>query len=135
MTVRPQAGAGDSRAVVRTTQETPATMIHPAPRSCGTWVHSSATPRVGSPAPTSSPCSEWKTPLAVEKTPKWGAPARDRSEPTTAQLKTGSRRYSTSHEARMQPWATSCRRSKIARSEEHTSELQSQSNLVCRLLL
>src|SRR2546427_2351186 len=27
------------------------------------------------------------------------------------------------------------RRWKIARSEEHTSELQSQSNLVCRLLL
>src|SRR2546427_9026785 len=26
-------------------------------------------------------------------------------------------------------------RSRIARSEEHTSELQSQSNLVCRLLL
>src|SRR3989475_8588651 len=29
-------------------------------------------------------------------------------------------------------WARSCRAS---RSEEHTSELQSQSNLVCRLLL
>src|SRR2546430_10866010 len=27
------------------------------------------------------------------------------------------------------------RKEKIARSEEHTSELQSQSNLVCRLLL
>src|SRR2546430_8789009 len=27
------------------------------------------------------------------------------------------------------------RRSTVARSEEHTSELQSQSNLVCRLLL
>src|SRR2546430_12537800 len=27
------------------------------------------------------------------------------------------------------------RRSAVARSEEHTSELQSQSNLVCRLLL
>src|SRR5688572_32413670 len=29
----------------------------------------------------------------------------------------------------------SCVRSNITRSEEHTSELQSQSNLVCRLLL
>src|SRR2546427_7092767 len=28
-----------------------------------------------------------------------------------------------------------CIRGKIVRSEEHTSELQSQSNLVCRLLL
>src|SRR5688572_31344071 len=28
-----------------------------------------------------------------------------------------------------------CARSTISRSEEHTSELQSQSNLVCRLLL
>src|SRR5256886_4990445 len=28
-----------------------------------------------------------------------------------------------------------CQHSKIERSEEHTSELQSQSNLVCRLLL
>src|SRR5205085_11699710 len=35
------------------------------------------------------------------------------------------------------PAATSCRRAgrKSARSEEHTSEPQSQSNLVCRLLL
>src|SRR2546430_4143212 len=31
-------------------------------------------------------------------------------------------------------WAT-CRRLNASRSEEHTSELQSQSNLVCRLLL
>src|SRR2546427_9319063 len=28
-----------------------------------------------------------------------------------------------------------CGRERVARSEEHTSELQSQSNLVCRLLL
>src|SRR2546427_7479523 len=28
-----------------------------------------------------------------------------------------------------------CTREKLVRSEEHTSELQSQSNLVCRLLL
>src|SRR5690606_39505934 len=31
--------------------------------------------------------------------------------------------------------ATSCRNPKILRSEEHTSELQSRENLVCRLLL
>src|SRR2546427_9049196 len=30
---------------------------------------------------------------------------------------------------------TTCRRAFTRRSEEHTSELQSQSNLVCRLLL
>src|SRR2546430_5534367 len=28
-----------------------------------------------------------------------------------------------------------CQKAKLGRSEEHTSELQSQSNLVCRLLL
>src|SRR2546430_11553093 len=32
-------------------------------------------------------------------------------------------------------WCPRRRRSRSARSEEHTSELQSQSNLVCRLLL
>src|SRR5688572_33483190 len=32
-------------------------------------------------------------------------------------------------------WAIWSRSSQSARSEEHTSELQSQSNLVCRLLL
>src|SRR2546430_13647659 len=31
--------------------------------------------------------------------------------------------------------AAPCARSALSRSEEHTSELQSQSNLVCRLLL
>src|SRR2546430_8043827 len=36
--------------------------------------------------------------------------------------------------ARMQPRQRSRQRG-LARSEEHTSELQSQSNLVCRLLL
>src|SRR2546430_6687891 len=33
------------------------------------------------------------------------------------------------------PWASDTSRSRARRSEEHTSELQSQSNLVCRLLL
>src|SRR2546427_2060498 len=32
-------------------------------------------------------------------------------------------------------WKTLCSSEEPARSEEHTSELQSQSNLVCRLLL
>src|SRR2546427_2792525 len=32
-------------------------------------------------------------------------------------------------------WRPECRASLAPRSEEHTSELQSQSNLVCRLLL
>src|SRR5688572_31164977 len=34
-----------------------------------------------------------------------------------------------------QPWSQRRRRWLAGRSEEHTSELQSQSNLVCRLLL
>src|SRR2546430_8777192 len=34
-----------------------------------------------------------------------------------------------------QPWAAELQKQRAARSEEHTSELQSQSNLVCRLLL
>src|SRR5688572_31532009 len=33
------------------------------------------------------------------------------------------------------PWAAATGRCAASRSEEHTSELQSQSNLVCRLLL
>src|SRR2546430_8216800 len=37
------------------------------------------------------------------------------------------------HDARSE--LVSLRRNELARSEEHTSELQSQSNLVCRLLL
>src|SRR2546430_7820269 len=34
-----------------------------------------------------------------------------------------------------QPWIARSRADLVARSEEHTSELQSQSNIVCRLLL
>src|SRR2546430_6971057 len=33
------------------------------------------------------------------------------------------------------PWSETTKTSVLSRSEEHTSELQSQSNLVCRLLL
>src|SRR2546430_8693944 len=41
-----------------------------------------------------------------------------------------------SHPARVSPQARpACARPAVERSEEHTSELQSQSNLVCRLLL
>src|SRR5256885_9891934 len=36
---------------------------------------------------------------------------------------------------RMQPAAPRCSRGRAERSEEHTSELQSPCNLVCRLLL
>src|SRR2546430_9134381 len=38
-------------------------------------------------------------------------------------------------EARPGPERERARRHRVIRSEEHTSELQSQSNLVCRLLL
>src|SRR2546427_5801047 len=40
---------------------------------------------------------------------------------------------SSDHQAMSPAWAADGRR--FSRSEEHTSELQSQSNLVCRLLL
>src|SRR2546430_6319473 len=36
---------------------------------------------------------------------------------------------------RQQPWGARSISAAVSRSEEHTSELQSQSNLVCRLLL
>src|SRR5688572_31395507 len=44
-------------------------------------------------------------------------------------------RPSTSLNGVRMPHFASARRSRRPRSEEHTSELQSQSNLVCRLLL
>src|SRR2546430_12467694 len=46
----------------------------------------------------------------------------------------GRRRDGTRHRHRAHPRAHDTRL-RVARSEEHTSELQSQSNLVCRLLL
>src|SRR2546427_1023392 len=39
------------------------------------------------------------------------------------------------HQTGLAPFFAPCRALSAARSEEHTSELQSQSNLVCRLLL
>src|SRR5256886_4951290 len=51
-------------------------------------------------------------------------------------IDTGSACGYNSHQARTAGWVLRFdRRSPAARSEEHTSELQSQSNLVCRLLL
>src|SRR2546427_9012496 len=53
----------------------------------------------------------------------------------------GERRGATTHSARWSPPANACKtlvkclHGPTPRSEEHTSELQSQSNLVCRLLL
>src|SRR2546430_11429248 len=46
-----------------------------------------------------------------------------------------SRCTATSRRERISWWPCTAIRSRPARSEEHTSELQSQSNLVCRLLL
>src|SRR2546430_12764210 len=47
--------------------------------------------------------------------------------------------YRESRDEALSNWLTSCvaasSRGRSCRSEEHTSELQSQSNLVCRLLL
>src|SRR2546430_13216155 len=51
-----------------------------------------------------------------------------------AQLSISRRHSRHRHARRGRTGATTLRRS-VARSEEHTSELQSQSNLVCRLLL
>src|SRR2546427_2094451 len=44
-------------------------------------------------------------------------------------------RWNSSKSTRYQVWSMRKRRCRPMRSEEHTSELQSQSNLVCRLLL
>src|SRR5688572_31857050 len=52
-----------------------------------------------------------------------GSPLNQNSAPSTESLAT------------TPPPGTSSRWTSVARSEEHTSELQSQSNLVCRLLL
>src|SRR5688572_32366713 len=49
-----------------------------------------------------------------------------------ARFPSGWRTSEALHSRRQRPWQT---RSSQLRSEEHTSELQSQSNLVCRLLL
>src|SRR2546430_7437219 len=59
---------------------------------------------------------------------------RTRTEPSTRARRsrtTSTCSWGASEAAR----GRTCRRSTAGRSEEHTSELQSQSNLVCRLLL
>src|SRR2546430_4075184 len=43
--------------------------------------------------------------------------------------------YRPPEQARISRECAGCRSGRVGRSEEHTSELQSQSNLVCRLLL
>src|SRR2546427_9178847 len=75
--------------------------------------------------------TEWLTPRNGPCTFPYacGSPAiRDRREPGASSPVPGSRRFmaSTLHADSPEP---------AERSEEHTSELQSQSNLVCRLLL
>src|SRR2546427_6722036 len=81
---------------------------------------------------------------------------RGLSPPTLRGARTGPRRRHCSRHSRPHPWAPvpdasarpsgasaradsarreTCRPAPRSRSEEHTSELQSQSNLVCRLLL
>src|SRR5688572_31627831 len=58
---------------------------------------------------------------------RWDAPACDRPRLTNGRL-VGLEPFG--ERVRDELWASIC-----SRSEEHTSELQSQSNLVCRLLL
>src|SRR5688572_31852861 len=61
---------------------------------------------------------------------------RDRHSPTTTSGSTGSRSSSRGTSRwRGSTDGIDTRRGGSIRSEEHTSELQSQSNLVCRLLL
>src|SRR2546430_7401860 len=61
-----------------------------------------------------------------------GSPA---GEPTRAGSSPEARRYSRRGTSAGSPCASSSHVHPPTRSEEHTSELQSQSNLVCRLLL
>src|SRR6266567_2072397 len=55
--------------------------------------------------------------------------------PTSPRSKPTSSRTTCSSSTRSTAWRPWSRRFSTPRSEEHTSELQSQSNLVCRLLL
>src|SRR2546430_8793731 len=57
------------------------------------------------------------------------APSAPQTRPSSSRPTTASRK------AQRNTSAVPARSSKALRSEEHTSELQSQSNLVCRLLL
>src|SRR5260370_17133737 len=62
----------------------------------------------------------------VDHAPRWAEPSRRRA----AQL--GEPLLGAKHFVRRAPWAAE---PETPRSEEHTSELQSHLNLVCRLLL
>src|SRR2546430_13661525 len=57
-----------------------------------------------------------------------------RSSKPASKMRRPSSASSVMHHSAQPPQLTSCAR-RTMRSEEHTSELQSQSNLVCRLLL
>src|SRR2546427_1796624 len=86
---------------------------HPVPRGLGQRTHHPVTARVQRRAPAQpgrhpEPERAVSLPARTRVVPRCGGGLRQRS-------------------ARRQP--------RLARSEEHTSELQSQSNLVCRLLL
>src|SRR2546430_6621261 len=56
---------------------------------------------------------------------------RDREDPTASTRDACATQNGTQHHL----WSAMPSRIRASRSEEHTSELQSQSNLVCRLLL
>src|SRR5580692_10924592 len=63
-------------------------------------------------------------------------PPRPTLFPYTTLFRSRGARRAPSRRRRSPRWARPARRGRArARSEEHTSELQSQSNLVCRLLL
>src|SRR5256885_3436726 len=62
-------------------------------------------------------------------------PPRSTLFPYTTLFRSSARGPGTRRPDRRPPRGASCRRSRRARSEEHTSELQSPCNLVCRLLL
>src|SRR5688572_32441575 len=69
-------------------------------------------------------------PVATTCASMWSSAASERS-PDACALERPSTRDASARRGRTPPSP----RSRCPRSEEHTSELQSQSNLVCRLLL
>src|SRR5256885_13094409 len=91
-------------------------MIRPPPRS----------PLFPSPTPSRPPCPAWST-----CTPTCASPAARTPRPSTPAP--GPPRSAASPPCT--PWPTPIRWPTPPRSEEHTSELQSPCNLVCRLLL
>src|SRR5205085_8843668 len=89
--------------------------------------------------PPRSPLFPYTTPSDLART---GAGRRRRRAPCSGRTRCGSRSSRcfctrTARGSTTRSWSssTSCSWACRSRSEEHTSELQSQSNLVCRLLL